>query len=650
MIESIAIRQYIISYFIKHPTKPLIEQVNHISSILGGRFVRGEIVFIKTRELTGKVVDSTASHYLIEVYDDNNEKPVREQVGGSDLMRKDRVTKNEVMSFILSVTEDTPFGRVLANNVIQDLASKKFAHAPPRRRSRASEWEYQAPLAEEGREPVGPEYMARARPGQKYPERQKRAAEEEAYGRPGGRGGAERARDEVVPAFNMQAPRGDLLRQKELEKKGELERKKMLETVEKQKAAILSVPKRDWKNRGMSASLKLQVLSTYTFLSTFSEFFKIDLFDLDDFVDALVAPVYHSRLACGIHSKILKAIAHERRKSGKDGLGDLIASAVSFVYENPGNRSMLKCIEKGDVYYEYFREDAPRLDGDAKASSAKFTRVQWFNGDATMRNWQQYVKSFVHDVAHVYHMKSAVMTNEFDYKAMRIRSDKGAAKSKAPEANGKNGVLEGSGAEASAPGAREVSLLTDRVFFLSFLVEICVSGTRFKAYFDSEVERLKEAERTRGDCMAQIKRIKAEISALAQDSHAGAAVGRKEESEEAPAEIADTVKSPGLTKAATGAEEAAPMQGLLEQLKKAESKIAEINEDYHPMILRSSIGSYGGIMFYFVNESVFYCGKDGDFFIIEKKDVPQLLEKIHAKTKSDAVFEHNLRRLLKVLS
>ncbi|KAH9386066.1 uncharacterized protein NEMAJ01_0962 [Nematocida major] len=413
MIESIALRKFAVSYFLVHPTKPLCNLVNRITTTIRNRFFKGEIVFLKSKELTGRIVETTKTGYIVEIYDDSP-SPQKEEVKAENLLRKDSATKNEVLGFILSVTRDTPLGRIVANNIIQELGVFKG----------------QKPLKSMDKQ--GSMYKA-----------------DEPFVQP--------EKKEVC-----QAP--DPLAEEKERALEELEEKRV-EDISKE---ILKIPAEKWQSPINTYEANRRILSVYASLSAFSDFLKVKAFTLDDFVGALFCPEKTTRILVEVYSKLLKAISHERRKTGKEGLRDMIQVASNITYDNPALPALGNMMEVSEM-----KEDTG------------FTRVQWFAGDATSKTLQSYMKSFVYDVLTVYSIK--VGTNEFMPGCEKVQS---------PE-----------------------SLAIDRLLMLSFLMETVVLGMRFRGYYDTAVNEYKDKEKERVPVAHELKRLHGEalVTESAQD-------------------------------------------------------------------------------------------------------------------------------------
>lgn len=395
MIESTALRKFAVSYFLVHPTKPLCNLVNRITTTIKNRFFKEEIVFIKNKELTGRIVETTKTGYIVEIYDDNQSTPQKEEVKAEDLLRKDSATKNEVLGFILSVTRDTPLGRIVANNIIQELGIFKG----------------QKPIKTEGRT---------------------------------------KEKKEEVPVEKKDHWKTEE-KEKELE---EIEERRVSAKVEK----ILKIPSEIWKSPMDNYEVDRRILSTFAKIFIFSDFLKIKEITLDDFVDCLFSQDRNPSLFIEIVLKLLKSISHERRKSGKEGLRDMVSVASNIIYENPDLKNILNLIKP-----------------ENQNENPEFIRIQWFAGDGNSKNWESYIKSFLFDVRTIYEVK--VVTNQFSTG---------------------NSVI-----DESSP--------IDRLLLLSFLAETVVLGIRFRGYYDGIVEEYKEKERERNSLVQELRRLRGEL-------------------------------------------------------------------------------------------------------------------------------------------
>ncbi|EIJ88265.1 hypothetical protein NEPAR06_0329 [Nematocida parisii] len=407
MIESIALRKFAVSYFLVHPTKPLCNLVNRITTTIKNRFFIGEVVFIKNKELTGQIVKITKKGYIVEIHDDETgSTPQREEILAQDLLRKDSATKNEVLLFILSITKDTPLGRIVANNIIQELGIFK---------------------------------------GQKPIIKQVEKATEQ-------------------PKVDKNAWLTPPNQEKEKEKLKELSEIEEAR-VQKKTDQILSIYSEKWEHSSISThKLYKKVISLYNGLNIFCEFLKTKEMSLEEFISAVFAEKDTPRLV-DIFSKLLKAISHERRKSGKEGLKDMLHIASNMIYESEHMKEVLDMIT---------------IAGEKKETG--FNRIQWFAGDAAQKTWLAYIKSFVYDIMNIYDIK--VKTNEF----MPYTPTKAEKTEK---------VIE--------------SLAVDRLLMISFMFETIILGVRFRTYYDTLLEEYKEKERERLSLVQEVKRLKGEV-------------------------------------------------------------------------------------------------------------------------------------------
>ncbi|TBU11379.1 DUF5097 domain-containing protein, partial [Hamiltosporidium tvaerminnensis] len=110
MIESISIKKYIAQYFLENSVQPITETVNQIVQTLSANFINDETVFVKSKEMTGRILSSYQGTYIVGLHYEN--KMETDKILYKDLMRRDQITKNEVMNYLQNITNETPFGRI----------------------------------------------------------------------------------------------------------------------------------------------------------------------------------------------------------------------------------------------------------------------------------------------------------------------------------------------------------------------------------------------------------------------------------------------------------------------------------------------------------------------------------------------------------
>lgn len=531
MIESTALRQYVVTHFLLHPAKPLCRLVNSIARKIKKKFFKGEMVFVKSKELAGRIVDSTEKGYLVEIYDDNQSQPQREEVAPDEILRKDSATKNEVLRFLLSVTRDTPLGRMIISPNVQDLCIFKGQKSVP--------GEPRIILSRDEEE-------VKQEPRQKSPH-----SPEKSTGR------VEAARREA------------------------------------QRDKILQLPRKEWGIRGAMPEINRRALAVYSFVSIFGEYLKLEPLTLSQFVSSLSSESYNDKTVVLIHSKLLKAIAHERRKSGKEGLGDLIEMASEAVYRNRSVQSLVQMVAGP----EYGREK----------SLPPFTRIQWFMGDASAKTWLAYVRSFLYDVGHLYELD--IPTREFRASSSPPKSPgaetptpniTGNANSNAGEEREKEKANE----QLQSPELASMPAVADRLLVLSFLIEVCVIGIRFRTYFDSLLDTLKEKERERSAALMELRRLRGEL-------------------------IIDPES-----------------ERLKEETKQAEENLLEIEKEYVPEIYRAEISTYVDVKFFLIEEQLLY-EHDRKFYFLPREAQPQLFAMLETGKKYDIKHRDALIRYLK---
>ncbi|OAG29914.1 hypothetical protein NEDG_01461 [Nematocida displodere] len=501
MIESAALRQFVISYFLIHPTRPLCSLVNKITKSIHSKFFKGEIVFLKSKELTGCIVDTTEQGYIVEIYDDNQIVPQKEEVKGSMLLRKDSATKNEVLTFLLGVTRDTPLGRVILGSAVQDLGIFKG----------------QRGSAMVDAIPFGVQHE-------------------------------DLAAIEVKPTWQSAS-----VPDKKTEEAAMAERKRR----EAMRKSLLELSHTPWTSQSGLFVVNQRILSVFGFLNTFSVFLNVEKVSLESFKTALFAEDYKDRVLVPVYAKLIKAVSHERRKSGKDGLGELVQIAAESVFGNPKLEDLVKALG----------------EPEPSENPAGFTRIQWFVGDPTSKNWGAYMKSFVYDVANLYEIE--VHTKEFTPGPQTVSSD-------------------------------PLSRAADRLLFLSFLIEICMVGLRFRSYFDTEIETFKDNETKRQAIIQEIKRIRGEVA------------------------------STGLTEQTHG------------PLDAAEKALAEIDAQNTPEVIRTQIGTYSDIVFLMISGDIFYL-VNKHFFVLEKASWCALIALLETEAKKNLNLIEQMKRFMRLV-
>ncbi|KAI5185715.1 hypothetical protein NEHOM01_1007 [Nematocida homosporus] len=528
MIESTALRKFAISYFLTYPNRPLCTLVDKIAQHIERKFFKGEIVFIKEKELTGCIVESTKTGYLVEIYDDNQPVPQKEEIPKSALMRKDSATKNEVLLFLLNSTRDTPLGRVVLGTAVQDLGL----------------FMGQTVTGSAVRQIMKPDDMLEGAEARKW-------------------------------QFNLSSDKKD----KEL---AAIE----LQRQEAQKSAILEVPRTIWTLPDADFWLNQRVLAVYGQISTFSAFFKTEPLSLDDFITALFKKEPKDTAMIDMCTKFLKAVGHERRKSGKEGLRDIIQIATEVVYHNPSTQSIVARIKADSSVSSGGVSNSDVATGSNSASSSGatasnnatagstggFTRIQWFAGDASAKTWLSYMKSFVYDIINAYGIK--IKTLEF---------------------------LPGGGGVQN-----ELSQLADRLLILSFLLEICMLGLRFRAYFDAAVDEFKEKEKERAGLLQELRRLKGELL-----------LGRQTDQDNTA-------------------------------LNEAEQALAVLNNEYKPELLRASIGFYLDIHFFMIDKRLLYIYHE-EVYMIREEHWNDLFTVLGTDKKKDGVILDTMKKYLRLV-
>lgn len=124
MIKSTHLRRLIVQHFIDNITKDFCQIVQDLHQILKSSFLPNEIVTLKDSDggtAQGRVVAANRACVIVEYGN------VRRSFAPEQLSRGEEIGKADVMSFLLSVTEESQFGRVLVPNakrIIMGLESQ----------------------------------------------------------------------------------------------------------------------------------------------------------------------------------------------------------------------------------------------------------------------------------------------------------------------------------------------------------------------------------------------------------------------------------------------------------------------------------------------------------------------------------------------
>ncbi|AFM98948.2 hypothetical protein EHEL_090530 [Encephalitozoon hellem ATCC 50504] len=119
MIESSAIKKFIINYFIEHSQEDIDKMAGSIHSYILKGFLMNELVCNMKSGKYGRISKVGGGRYTMMIQSDNGEH--EESCYFSDLARKDDVSASGIKGYLLGITMETPFGRVLKENAFRSI-------------------------------------------------------------------------------------------------------------------------------------------------------------------------------------------------------------------------------------------------------------------------------------------------------------------------------------------------------------------------------------------------------------------------------------------------------------------------------------------------------------------------------------------------
>lgn len=140
MVLTTPLKKYIVQTFIKCSTQPIPALTTRISKYLSCNYINDEIVFYEKKKCNVKIIKSIEDSYVVSFKCDTTDDDIREinrdidrdicrdiceTVRGNELDRTFSIGKNDIASFLNQITEDTPFGKILRQNVWNDLRSEE---------------------------------------------------------------------------------------------------------------------------------------------------------------------------------------------------------------------------------------------------------------------------------------------------------------------------------------------------------------------------------------------------------------------------------------------------------------------------------------------------------------------------------------------
>ncbi|EJW04953.1 hypothetical protein EDEG_00070 [Edhazardia aedis USNM 41457] len=135
-LKSIPVQRYVIQYFLQNTTGCLSSTASVVYKILSSQFLNNEIVFISPLQKYGRISNLVKSEqtkkeeqlYNVVILDLNDrighnkdDKSKKKTFKHMELFRIEELSKNSVLIFLKTVTIDSPFGKMLRQNVLNDL-------------------------------------------------------------------------------------------------------------------------------------------------------------------------------------------------------------------------------------------------------------------------------------------------------------------------------------------------------------------------------------------------------------------------------------------------------------------------------------------------------------------------------------------------
>ncbi|UTX46051.1 DUF5097 domain-containing protein [Encephalitozoon intestinalis] len=119
MIESPAIKKFIVNYFIEHSQENIDDIAARIDGCLRKRFVENEVVSVVRSGEWGRISRVAGDRYVVSILSLDGGR--EERLHFSELARKDMAGRTEVKGYLLGITMETPFGRVLKENAFRSI-------------------------------------------------------------------------------------------------------------------------------------------------------------------------------------------------------------------------------------------------------------------------------------------------------------------------------------------------------------------------------------------------------------------------------------------------------------------------------------------------------------------------------------------------
>lgn len=119
MIESPPIKKLIVDYFIEHSQEDIGKMAAAIHAHLSRGFVANETVYIKETGGFGRITRVQGHRYVLATQPGN--RGHEESFHFTQLERRTELFADEIRGYILGITMETPFGRVLKENAFRSI-------------------------------------------------------------------------------------------------------------------------------------------------------------------------------------------------------------------------------------------------------------------------------------------------------------------------------------------------------------------------------------------------------------------------------------------------------------------------------------------------------------------------------------------------
>ncbi|CAD25936.1 hypothetical protein [Encephalitozoon cuniculi GB-M1] len=278
MIESPAIKRFVVDYFIEHSQEDIDEMVASIHRrLLSGFVVNEDVCVVKSGEC-GRVVGVLGPRYAVMVQSPCGWR--EEDFELSELARREGVSGGRIRGYLLGITMETPFGRVLKENAFRSIRDSQEVMRCRVPQSQCCEAPNPVPGGSSGGRGGG---------------------EEQGPGQPGSRG-AERQKGLSSMAADVES----ILRLSE--------------------ERIVSV-------EGLGPWDVEAVMKIFGALATFGSVFRIRSVDAWSLASAISDPAYGSDMMRLVHEKLVGALRRDIEENGMDRFVENVRPCVGVAVE-----------------------------------------------------------------------------------------------------------------------------------------------------------------------------------------------------------------------------------------------------------------------------------------------------------------------------